>query len=282
VRCQAVRHGRHKFRFRNKLLSIDSTMIDLCAQLFDWAKYQRTKGAVKLHLVLDHDGYLPSMMVITDGKAHDAVVARTLQFEPGTVLVMDRGYHDYAWFAELTRRGVFFVSRPRSNDCYRVLDSRPVRDGSNIVCDEIIECTSAYARKRRAPQLRRIELVREDNGEILTLLTNHMGFAASTVAAVYKDRWQIELFFKAIKQNLRIKTFVGTSANALKIQVWTALIAILIVRYLQLRSRFGWSLSNLVALLRMNLFTYRDLWAWLHKPFQTEVWQPPPQLELGF
>ena len=282
ARCQALHKGRHKFRFRNKLLSIDATMIDLCAQLFDWAKYQRTKGAVKLHLVLDHDGYLPSMLVITDGKTHDATVARTLQFEPGTVLVMDRGYHDYAWFAELTRRGVFFVSRPRSNDIYRVLESRPVLDGSNIVRDEVIECTSAYARKRHAPQLRRIELIREDNGEILTLLTNHMEFAASTVAAIYKDRWQIELFFKAIKQNLRIKTFVGTSANALKIQIWTALIAILIVRFLQLRSRFDWSLSNLIALLRMNLFVYRDLWAWLHKPFETEVWQPPPQLELSF
>lgn len=282
VRCRAGWHGRHKFRFRNKLLSIDSTMIDLCAELFDWAKYQRTKGAVKLHLVLDHDGYLPCVMVITDGKTHDAAVARQLQFEPGTILVMDRGYHDYAWFTALTRQGVFFVSRPRSNNIYRVIDSRRVPTGSNIVRDEIVEFTSAYAQSRRAPRLRRIELVREDNGEMLTLLTNHMEFAASTIAAVYKDRWQIELFFKALKQNLRIKTFVGTSANALKIQVWTALIAILVVRYLQLRSRFGWSLSNLVALLRMNLFTHRDLWAWIHDPFHSEVWQPPPQLELSF
>jgi hypothetical protein len=282
ARCRSGWHGGHKFRFRNKLLSIDSTMIDLCADLFDWAKYQRTKGAVKLHLVLDHDGYLPSVMVISDGKTHDAAVARNLQFEPGTIVIMDRGYHDYAWFTELTGRGVFFVSRPRSNNVYRVLETRRVPAGSNLVRDEIVEFTSAYAQSRRAPRLRRIELVREDTGEMLTLLTNHMEFAASTIAAVYKDRWQIELFFKAIKQNLRIKTFVGTSANALKIQVWTALIAILIVRYLQLRSRFGWSLSNLVALLRMNLFTYRDLWAWIHEPFQTEIWQPPPQLELSF
>jgi len=281
-RCQAGSWGRHKFRFRNKLLSIDTTMIDLCAGLFDWAQYQRTKGAVKLHLVLDHDGYLPSMLVITNGKVHDAAVARDLPFEPGTIVVMDRGYHDYAWFSELSRRGVYFVSRPRSNNVFEVLESRLVPEGSNILRDEIVEFTSRYAQQRGAPPLRRIELIREDTGELLTLLTNHLGLAASTIAAVYKDRWQIELFFKAIKQNLRIKTFVGTSANALKIQIWTALIAILIIRYLQLRSRFGWSLSNLVALLRMNLFTHRDLWAWIHEPFSTEVWQPPPQLELAF
>ncbi len=282
LRCRANWHGGHKFRFRNKLLSIDSTMIDLCAELFDWAKYQRTKGAIKLHLVLDHDGYLPSMLVVTDGKAHDVVIARNMQFEPGTILVMDRGYHDYAWFSELTRQGVFFVSRPRSNVIYRVLDTHDVPDGSSIVRDEVVEFTSDYAVSRGAPRLRRIELVREDNGEVLTLLTNQMDFPATVIAAVYKDRWQIELFFKAIKQNLRIKTFVGTSANALKIQVWTALIAILIIRYLQLCSRFGWSLSNLVALLRMNLFTHRDLWGWIHNPFQAEDGQPPPQLELAF
>lgn len=281
-KCQTQRRGRHKFRFRNKLVSIDTTMIDLCAGLFDWAQYQRTKGAVKLHLVLDHDGYLPSILVITDGKVHDAAVARDLPFDPGTIVVMDRGYHDYAWFAELTRRGVYFVSRPRSNNIFQALESHLVPQGSNIVRDQTVEFISPYAQQRGAPRLRRIELIREDTGEPLTLLTNHMGLAASTIAAIYKDRWQIELFFKAIKQNLRIKTFVGTSANALKIQIWTALIAILILRYLQLRSRFGWSLSNLVALLRMNLFTHRDLWAWINAPFTTEVWQPPPQLELAF
>lgn len=281
-RCQTTWHGPRKFRFRNKLLSIDSTMVDLCAKLFDWAKYQRTKGAVKLHLVLDHDGYLPSVLVITDGKTHDAAVARSLHFEPGTILVMDRGYHDYAWFAELTRRGVFFVSRPRSNNIYRVVDTRPIPAGSAIVRDEVVEFSSRYAQQRCSDRLRRIELMREDNGEILTLLTNHQTFAASTIAAVYKDRWQIELLFKALKQNLRIKTFVGTSANALKIQIWTALIAILLVRYLQLRSRYAWSLSNLVALLRMNLFTHRDLWAWLNHPFDSPTPIPPPQLELAY
>lgn len=281
-RCQASWHGPRKFRFRNKLLSLDSTMIDLCAELFDWAKYQRTKGAVKLHLVLDHDGYLPSLLVITDGKTHDATVARQLQFAPGTILVMDRGYHDYAWFAELTRQGVFFVSRPRANDVYRVVAARPLPAGSTLVRDELVEFPSPYARQRCPYRLRRLELVREDTGEILTLLTNHLTFAASTIAAVYKDRWQIELFFKALKQHLRVKTFVGTSATALKIQIWTALIAILLVRYLQLRSRHPWSLSNLVALLRMNLFTHRDLWTWLDHPFEAAIPDPPPQLALAY
>ena len=281
ARCKASHHGRRKFRFRNKLLSIDATMIDLCAELFDWAKYQRTKGAVKLHLVLDHDGYLPSMMVITDGKTPDVAIARNLQFEPGTIVVMDRGYHDYAWFARLTEQGVFFVTRPRSNNIYQAISKNPIPKNSNIVRDELIECDSAYAKQQGAPRMRRIEVVREDTGEILVLLTNQMKLAASTIAAIYKDRWQIELFFRALKQNLRVKTFVGTSANALKIQIWTALIAILIVRYLQLCSRFAWSLSNLVALLRMNLFTHRDLWRWLEHPFEAAIPEPPAQLTLA-
>jgi hypothetical protein len=271
-RCQRAHHGPRKFRFRNKLLSIDATMIDLCARLFDWAKYQRTKGAVKLHLVLDHDGYLPTMVVVTDGLNRELEVARQWQFEPGTIVVMDRGYLDYRWWAELTARGVFFVTRPRSNALYDVVDTRPVAPRSPIVRDQIIRLAGPYAPDRCPHLLRRIEVVRPETGELLTVLTNHLRLAATTIAAVYKDRWQIELFFKAIKQHLRIKTFVGTTPNALKIQIWAALIAMLLIKFLQLQSRYPWSLSNLVALLRMNLFTHRDLWAWIHTPFV-----PPPQ-----
>jgi hypothetical protein len=274
-RCRSVYTGPRKFRFRNKLLSIDATMIDLCATLFDWAQYQRTKGAVKLHLVLDHDGYLPTMLVITEGKVAEGEVAHQWHFEPGTIVVMDRGYLDYRWLAQLTDRGVFFVSRPRSNTVYEVLAARPVPSGTNILRDEVIRLSSPYAQERCLRALRRVEIVRTDTGEILTLLTNHLRFAATTIAAIYRDRWQIELFFKAIKQNLKIKTFVGTSSNALKIQIWAALIAMLLLRYLQLRSRYNWSLSNLVALLRMNLFTHRDLWRWIDQPFEI-----PPQVPL--
>ncbi len=265
--------GRKKFRFKNKLLSLDATMIDLCLSMYDWAQYKRTKGAVKLHLVLDHDGYLPSFGVITDGKVNEVKVAQELCFAPGTIVVDDRGYTDSRLFAKWTEAGIFFVTRMRSNALYEVVAEHPVPQNRRILCDQTIRLTGAGSKAKCPHLLRRIEAVREDTGDILVFLSNHHGLGASTIAAIYKDRWQIELFFKALKQNLKIKTFVGTSANAVKIQIWTALIAMLLLRYLQLMSRFDWSLSNLVALLRMNLFTHRDLMAWLHEPFQA-----PPDL----
>jgi hypothetical protein len=267
-RCQAQVTGRRKFRFKNKLVSLDSTVIDLCATLFDWAKFRRTKGAIKLHCLLDHDGYLPSVVVITEGKRHDVRVARTLRFDPGTVVVMDRGYVDYAWFGQLTAQDVFFVTRMKDQTVYRVVERRTVPERSAVLRDEVIELTGVGAALKCPFRLRRVEVDAPDQASTLVFLTNHLTFGATTIAAIYKERWQVELFFKALKQNLKIKTFVGTSANALKVQVWTALIAILLLKYLQLRSRFAWSLSNLVALLRMNLFTHRDLWAWLDQPFQ--------------
>ena len=277
VRCQQVvaGHGR-KFRFKNRLLSVDATTIELCATLFDWAKFRRTKGAVKLHLVLDHDGYLPSVAVITDGKQADVKVARRLRFAPGSILVMDRGYLDFTWFGQLTAQGVFFVTRPKHNTAYRVVEVRSFPEQSLVVADEVIDLTGQGAERACPYRLRRIEVVVPETGELITLLTNHLEFAATTVAAIYKDRWQIELLFKALKQNLRIKTFVGTSPNALHIQIWTALIAMLILRYLQLRARFSWSLSNLVALLRMNLFVHRDLWHWIDEPFEPPATIPEP------
>jgi hypothetical protein len=266
-RCQGAVPARRKFRFKHKLVSLDSTVIDLCATLFDWAKFRRTKGAVKLHCLLDHDGYLPSVVVVTEGKRHDVRVARTLRFDPGTIVVMDRGYVDYAWFSRLTIAGVFFVTRLKDNALYRVVERRRPPERSPVQRDEVIRLTGVAAETRCPHDLRRVEVYDAEKDQTLVFLTNQLAFGATTVAAIYKDRWQIELFFKALKQNLKIKTFVGTSANALKVQVWTALIAILLLKYLQLRSRFGWSLSNLVALLRMNLFTHRDLWAWLDQPF---------------
>jgi uncharacterized protein DUF4372/DDE family transposase len=275
ARCQPLARGRRKFRFKNKLVSLDSSVIDLCATLFDWAKFRRTKGAVKLHLLLDHDGYLPSVAVITEGKRHDVRVARTLRFDPGTILVMDRGYVDYAWFGQLTAGEVFFVTRLKDNALYAVVERRPPPERSQVRRDEIIRLTGADAATKCPFPLRRVEVYDAEKDDTLVFLTNHLTFGATTIAAIYKDRWQVELFFKALKQNLKIKTFVGTSANALKVQVWTALIAMLLLRYLQLRSRFAWSLSNLLALLRMNLFAHRDLWAWLDEPYTA----PPPPFE---
>jgi Domain of unknown function (DUF4372)/Transposase DDE domain len=267
-RCQSAVPARRKFRFKNKLVSLDSTVVDLCATLFDWAKFRRTKGAVKLHCLLDHDGYLPSVVVVTEGTRHDVRVARTLRFDPGTIVVMDRAYVDYAWFGQLTAQGVWFVTRQKDAAVYAVVEDRRIPAQGAVERDQVIRLTGAGAADTCPHELRRVEVYDPDKDETLVFLTNHLTFGPTTIAAIYRDRWQIELFFKALKQNLKIKTFVGTSANALKVQVWTALIAMLILKYLQLRSRFAWSLSNLVALLRMNLFTHRDLWAWLDQPFE--------------
>lgn len=276
-RCQPLAVGRRKFRFKNKLVSLDSTVIDLCATLFDWAKFRRTKGAVKLHLLLDHDGYLPSLVVITEGRCHDVRIARELKFAAGTIVVVDRGYVDYAWFGSLTAQDVFFVTRMKEGAAYEVVEKRRVLETGLVIRDEVIRLTGSRAQKDCPHLLRRIECISDETAETLVFLTNHLNLAAATIAKIYKDRWQIELFFKALKQNLKIKTFVGTTANALKIQVWTALITILILKYLQLKAKFGWSLSNLVALLRMNLFTHRDLWAWIDKPFEGS----PPVAEIA-
>jgi hypothetical protein len=260
--------GKKKFRFKNKLVSIDSSTIDLCLAMYDWAHFRRAKGAVKLHLLLDHDGYLPSFAIITDGKGSDIEVARQFRFESGTIVVDDRGYNDYKLFDRWTRLGVYFVTRMKDNAVFKVVKPNNVPQNRHILKDEIIVFSRLEAFNDCPHQLRRIEFFDPDKKETLVFLTNHLGLGASTIAAIYKDRWQIELFFKAIKQNLKIKTFVGTSANAVKIQIWTALISMLILRFLQLRSQLNWSLSNLVALLRMNLFTHRDLWSWLDQPFQ--------------
>jgi Transposase DDE domain/Domain of unknown function (DUF4372) len=264
-----------KFRFKNKLYSIDSTTIDLCLSAYDWAKFRRKKGAIKLHLRLDHDGYLPDFAVVTEGKVSDIRALSAFDFEPGSIYVFDRGYNDYRLFGDLCEKGVFFVTRMKDNAVFDVLDSRTVPNGWGVLADETIALAGFYAEENCPHTLRRIDYFDEEQDRALVFLTNNMTLAADTIAKIYKERWQIELFFKAIKQNLKIKTFVGTSANAVKIQVWTALIAILLLRYMQLRSTYAWALSNLAALLRMNLFTYRDLWNWMNSPFDT----PPETLE---
>lgn len=260
--------GRMKFRFKNKLMSLDGSVIDLAVSLFDWAKFCRTKGAIKLHLLLDHDGYLPSFAVVTEGKTSELKVARTLEFEPGTILVIDRGYIDYDWFARLTRQEVYFVTRMKENAVYVVKKEFQVPQNRNVLKDQLIWFPSQAKAGEEPCLFRRVEIWDPDKQEAIVFLTNLLGFGATTIAAIFKDRWQVELFFKAIKQNLKIKTFVGTSANAVKTQVWTALIAMLVLKYLQLKSKFNWSLSNLIALLRQQLFVYRDLYQWLDDPFQ--------------
>jgi hypothetical protein len=270
-RCHSVAAGKKKFRFKNKLVSLDSTSIDLCASLFDWAQYKRTKGAVKVHLLLDNEGYLPCFACITDGKKHDVTVGRTLRFQPGTIVVFDKGYVDYDWWVEMTADGAYFVTRFKQDLQFKVIGEREIPQNSNVRRDQDIEITPY--RKDFTLQLRLVTIWDEEKQEEITFLTNHLKFGATTIARIYKERWQIELFFKALKQLLKIKTFVGTSANALKTQIWTALIAMLVLKYLHLKSQYGWSLSNLVALVRHQLFVYRDLYVWLDAPFEA-----PPAL----
>ena len=279
-RCREV-SPRKKFRFKNKLLTLDSTTIELCASLFDWARWRQTKGAVKLHLLLDHDGYLPVFAHLSEGKAADLMVAQSLDFPRGSIVVLDRGYSDYRLFAHWTEQGVYFVTRLKENAAFGAYESRPVPANSLVRQDELGRLNFFVAGAPCRHDLRRVEIWVPEKQQTLVLLTNHLQLSAATIAAIYKERWQIELFFKTLKQQLKIKTFVGTSSNAVHIQIWTALIAVLVLKYLQFRSRFGWALSNLVALLRWNLFSYRDLWQWLDDPFGTPPVQPlASQLDL--
>lgn len=265
-----------KFRFKSKLYSLDSTVIELCASMFDWAKFRATKGAAKLHLLLDHDGHLPCYAMITEGKVADVTIAQQLKLPKGSLVVMDRGYNDYRLFARWTDEGVGFVTRLKKNALWASHEERPVKAGGKVRRDTEGRFFDFDASRRIETRFRRVTVWIEEKGEEMALLTNRFDLSAETIAEIYRQRWQIELFFKAIKQNLRIKTFVGTSANAVRIQIWTALITMLLLKLLQFRSRIDWSLSNLVALLRWNLFTHKNLWKWIDDPFV-----PPPETAPG-
>jgi hypothetical protein len=277
ARVQNELGPKHRFRFKNRLLSLDTTTIDLCASIFDWAHFMRTKGAVKLHMVLDHAGLLPVFCAITTGKASDIQLARALNLPPGTILVIDRGYVDLRWFESLTEQKVCFVTRLRRSDSVQVIESREVP--KTVVSDETILAGVRRSDGFGPITLRRVTVL-DDDGVPFQVVTNNFKLAASTIARIYRERWQIEVFFRAIKQNLRIKTFVGTSAKALRTQVWSALIAIVILKFLQLKARTGWSLSRLVALIRLHLFSYRDLMAWLDDPF-ADFESPPNDQQLA-
>ena len=266
---QAAPGKKRRFRFKNRLLSLDATVIDLCGSIFDWARFTRSKGAVKLHLLLDHDGYLPVFAHITEGREHEIKTARMLRLPQDAIVVIDRGYTDYGLFEAWSRAGVWFVTRMKRNAAYRVLESRRVPQNRGILSDQLIRFTGAEASRDCPRVLRRVAVWDTENLRPIVLLTNHLDFGATTIAAIYKDRWQIELLFKALKQHLRVKTFVGTSPNALRIQLPAALIAMLLLKYMQFLAKRAWSLSTLVALLRLNLFSNRDLWQWLDDPFNT-------------
>lgn len=268
---------KQKFRFKNKLLSLDSTTITLCLELFPWAEFRKAKGGVKTHVLLDHDDYLPRYVLITEAKRSDVKMADAFSLNPGSIVVMDRGYNDYALFGKWTAEEIYFVTRLKDNAAYEVTAECAVPQNRNVRSDQLIRFTGDKAQSDCPCVLRRVVVWDEANQREIVLLTNLLAFGSTTVAAIYKDRWEIELFFKALKQNLKIKSFVGTSENALRIQIWTALIAILLLKWLHHLSKAKWSLSNLASMLRLNLFTYRDLQAWLNDPFGTPPILPDSQ-----
>ncbi len=274
---QALGGRRHKFRFKNKLLSLDSTTISLCLSLFPWAKFRRAKGGVKAHVLLDHDDYLPAYVLLTEAKRSDVKLADSFALNPESIVVLDRGYTDYALFGRWTMAGVYFVTRLKDNAAYEVVEECKIPANRGILADQIIRLSGVRAQSECPCLLRRVVVWDADNRREIVLLTNLLAFGATTIAAIYKERWQIELFFKALKQNLTVKTFVGTSENALRVQIWTALIALLLLKWLHHLSKANWSLSNLACMLRLNLFTYRDLTKWLNDPMETPPLVPAPE-----
>lgn len=266
-----------KFRFKNKLMSLDSTLITLCLSLFPWAQYCRAKGGVKVHVLLNHTDYMPEYVLITEGRQSDVKIAAKVALNPGSIVVMDRAYNDFRLFERWSEQGVYFVTRMKQRIVYEVVESRPLPAHRPILADEIIRLTSPRAQKSCPRYLRRIVVWDKQNQREIVLLSNHLQLGATTLAEIYRQRWQIELFFKALKQNLKIKTFIGTSENALRVQIWTALTSLLLLRWLHHLSQALWSFSNLASMLRLNLFTYRDLLEWLQDPFETPPEIPEPQ-----
>ena len=263
--CQGVAPG-HRFRFKHPLYSLDASMIELSLSVFPWSNYNRTKGGMKLHLGLDHAGYLPAFAVITEARAHEAPVAHQFPFPRGSVVACDRGFTDYGWYKSLNEQGVSFVTRQRKNARYRVVERRKVNRAKGLTSDQTIRLTGAQLAEADMPLLRRIGYRDPETSKHYVFLTNAFHLSAKTIADIYKERWKIELFFKWIKQNLKIKSFLGTSRNAVMTQIWIALCMSLLVAYLKFLSRCHWSAQQILRLLQLNLFVTRDLYELLCRP----------------
>ena len=261
-RCQGIAPN-HNFRFNNPLYSLDASTIDLCLSIFPWADFRTTKGAVKLHVGLNHDGYLPEFVTITEGKDHDITVGRTLDFPKGSILAVDKGYNDYAWYNQLTTKGIFFVTRIKKNARYRVVKRHTVLSNKGLTSDQTIEFMGAATAKKCPIPLRRIGYRDPVTGKHYVFLTNNFKLGAKTIADIYKARWQVELFFKWIKQNLKIKSFIGTSKNAVMTQIWIALCVYLLLAFIKFQSKLTKSMQQMLRLLQLNLFEKRDLMALL-------------------
>lgn len=270
------RRRKYGHQLKRKIYLMDSTVVTLCLSLFDWAKYRRHKGAIKVHTVLDYDTALPTFAQVSDGRKHDLKVAQDQKWLPGSVLVMDRAYVDYTWLNDLDSQRVIFVTRLKEGTLNTVLESFSVeRTREGVIADQNIELTGTKTSIAYPKPLRIVTYVDPKTGKRLVFLTNQMSWTAGTICDLYKARWDIECFFKQIKQTLRIKTFVGTSHNAVMIQIWTAMITILMLKYLINQAKYPWNLSNMVSTIRVHLFSKPELREFLDKPFRKE--KPPPQ-----
>ena len=260
---------KHKFRFKSKLFSLDATTIKLCLSLFPWASFRQKKGGVKMHTLLDHDGYIPAFVTVTEARTHESRMVSALDLQKGSIVVFDKGYFSYPWFRLLGEKGIFFVTRLKHNAVYKLLERRPVNRKTGITSDHIIEVTS----KGKALRLRRIGYRDPETGKHYEFLTNHFRLAPKTIADIYKDRWQIEIFFREIKQNLRIKTFVGNTENAALIQIYTALTVYLLLAYQKFLSRIGLSVQQIFQILQLNLLGSASLEELLN-PRQRKIENP--------
>lgn len=278
--------GRSALRnIKRKIFLMDASVIPLCLNLFDWAAYRKRKGGLKLHTILDYDGLLPVFCHVTDAKTHEVTVARQHTYPKGSVLVFDRGYYDFEWFNELDSSKVFFITRTKSNLDYRIAEEREIRhkDKEVVLGDYVADIHNPKAREAGLGQLRLIRYYDAEQQREFEFLTNNFVWTATDIALAYKGRWQIEVFFKFIKQNLKIKSFIGTSPNAVMIQIWSALTCFILLRYLKAKAAYKWHLSNLVTFIRLAAFVKIDLFEWLNEPFEKA--KPPPddgQTQLAF
>lgn len=259
--------GKHKFRFKNPLYSLDASAIDLSLKLFPWAAHRADTANVKLSVGLNHANLVPEFVALSDGNENDMVEGRKFAFPKGSIVAFDKGYVDYQWFGTLTKQGVSFVTRLRPKAVYEVLERKDVNKDQGILSDQIIQLNSAHALKRGAPKLRRVGFKDKQSGKFYMFLTNNFTLSAATIAAIYKDRWQVELFFKAIKQNLKIKTFVGLSKNAILTQIWIAMITYLLLAFARHSAKSGWTVQRILRVIQLNIFERRTL---------SEILKPDP------
>ena len=262
---------RKKFKgIKRKIFMLDSTIISVCIKVFDWAKYKKEKGAIKLHTLLDYDGCMPKYVYMTEGKRADVKHANYMLMPSGSVIVADRGYIDFKMLYRWMKEKIIFVIRLKDAIKYEQVEEFALPEGKDqhIIKDEKIKLTGNDTKDLYPDYLRRVVVYSETEKSDVEIITNNFSWTASTIAELYKQRWQVETFFKELKQHLKIKSFLGTNENAMWIQIWTELITLLLMKYLKEISKYGWSLSNLIAFLRMNLFVKIQLSEWLDNPFK--------------